>query len=113
MLASNGHRADSGLCVDILKVDVEGVESSLLRHTQWSRLCLGILLIEVHAEHIERRERAAFTLGELMSGVRRLEAAGMMLYSSEVVCGQCNGQAELGFVNVTWLRERVASRLPA
>lgn len=107
MLASNGHNAASGHCVDIVKVDVEGVESSLLRHTPWSRLCIGILLVEVHAEDIEKREGAAFTIGELARGVRRLEAAGMMLYSSEVVCGQCNGQAELGFVNATWLRDRV------
>ena len=91
------------------QVDVEGVEGALFRSTQWSRLCIRILLVEVHAEQIEKREKQAYTVGELANAIQRLERAGLMLYSSEVVCGNCNGQAELGFVNVTWLRKALTA----
>ena len=43
MLASNGNH-----CVDILKVDVDGVEDTLLRSTRWEELCVGMFVFEIH-----------------------------------------------------------------
>ena len=50
-----------------------------------------------HAKH-------PFRVADAISLVHRLESAGFMHYSSELVCAWCPGQMELGFVNVSWLR---------
>lgn len=51
MLASNGNA-----CVDILKVDVDGVEDTMLRSTRWEELCVGMLVFEIHGPSIEAFE---------------------------------------------------------
>ena len=49
MLASNNHT-----CVDVLKIDVDGAESSTLRDTDWSSMCIGMLLLEHHGRNIQK-----------------------------------------------------------
>ena len=107
-LAMNGHT-----CVDILKVDVEGSEHGVLEGTVWGvphGVCVGMLLLELHGFHPGAATSAQhtgtqLTAGKVLTQVRRLEDAGLQLYSSELVCPRCNGQAELAFINVTWLSE--------
>ena len=124
MFSDNGHE-----CVDILKIDVEGMEGELIPKAPWQSLCVGMLLIEVHSQRIELLEidqakRAAggdasanpsvpvkptartprYTVGRALADVHTLERAGFALYSSEMVCARCPGAAELAFVNVSWLR---------
>ena len=61
----------------------------MLRHTRWSDLCVGILLIELHGSIIEKSEHTAYTFGDAYRGVKALEAVGFLHYSSEAVCGMC------------------------
>ena len=108
MLAANGH---AGQCVDVLKIDVEGAEEEVLARVDWSAstLCVGLLLIELHADVIERNENGRpYTIGRALARVRALEAAGFLHYGSEVVCGVCHGQVELAFVNASWLGGLIA-----
>ena len=51
LLTANGH---TGACVDVLKLDVEGFELAILRETDWSQLCVGNLLLEIHGQNCER-----------------------------------------------------------
>ena len=67
--------------VDVLKMDVEGVEDEVLASLDWSLLCVGLLLVELHAGGKD------FTIGRVLQHIRALESAGFMHYSSEVVCG--------------------------
>ena len=107
-LAMNGHT-----CVDILKMDVEGSEHGVLEDTMWGvphGVCVGMLLLELHGSHPGAATSALhtgtqLTAGKVLTQVRRLEDAGLQLYSSELVCPRCNGQVELAFINVTWLSE--------
>ena len=103
MLASNNHT-----CVDVLKIDVDGAESSTLRDTDWSSMCIGMLLLEHHGKNIQKMTGKAYTIGHALANVRRLEQAGLLLYSQEVVCPYCDGATELAFVNVTWAREMMS-----
>ena len=69
-----------------------------------------MLLLELHGSHPGAATSAQhtgtqLTAGKVLTQVRRLEDAGLQLYSSELVCPRCNGQAELAFINVTWLSE--------
>ena len=100
MLSSNNHT-----CVDVLKIDVDGAESSTLRATDWSSMCIGMLLLEHHGRNIQKITGKAYTIAHALANVRRLEQAGLLLYSQEVVCPYCDGATELAFVNVTWARE--------
>ena len=115
MFSDNGHE-----CVDILKIDVEGMEGDLIPSAPWQSLCVGMLLIEVHGQRIEHLKKAAqranttnslaaprafrYTVGRALADIHILERAGFALYSSEMVCRLCPGAAELAFVNVSWLR---------
>ena len=115
MLASNGNH-----CVDILKVDVDGVEDTLLRSTRWEELCVGMFVFEIHGPLIEAFETqpqpehgrhgapGKYTVARALSRLQRLERLGFMHYASELVCGRCPGQLEIGLVNVSWLREMAA-----
>ena len=102
MLASNNHT-----CVDVLKIDVDGAESSTLRDTDWSSMCIGMLLLEHHGRNIQKMTGKAYTIGHALANVRRLEQSGLLLYSQEVVCPYCDGATELAFINVTWAREMI------
>ena len=102
MLASNNHT-----CVDVLKIDVDGAESSTLRDTDWSSMCIGMLLLEHHGRNIQKMMGKAYTIGHALANVRRLEQSGLLLYSQEVVCPYCDGATELAFINVTWAREMI------
>lgn len=82
-----------------------GAESRTLRSTDWSRLCIGMLLLELHGNYIPKLTKTPYRIVELLSDVRRLEAAGFRLYASEAVCARCHGQAELAFINVSWARQ--------
>jgi hypothetical protein len=73
-------------------------------------VCVGLLLVEWHAELIEKREGGKpYTVGRALQRVRVLESAGFLHYSSEVVCGVCSGQVELAFVNASWLAGLIRS----
>ena len=131
MLRSNGH---ASRCVDVLKMDVEGVEEAVLPSLDWSRLCVGLLLVELHGGgrtstigsvcgHRAHKVQSARTphcfclcalsslllctlclcVVQVLDHIRKLEAAGFLHYSSEVVCSTCNGQTELAFINASWL----------
>ena len=102
MAQSNGHD-----CMDILKIDVDGAEGNALRETDWTQMCIGMLLIELHSNHIVRITGRPFRVTDAMTAIQRLEKAGFMMYASEMVCHGCggNGQAELAFVNTSWVRE--------
>ena len=56
---------------------------------------------------LETAQGASYLVLDAMADVRRLERAGFLLYSSEIVCGRCSGASELAFVNVSWARERL------
>jgi len=102
MLASNNHT-----CVDVLKIDVDGAEIGTLRDTDWSSMCIGMLLIEHHGRNIQKIT-GKYTIAHALANIRRLERAGLLLYSQEVVCPYCDGATELAFINVTWAREMLA-----
>lgn len=111
---------DARGCVDILKFDVEGTELGVLRNTPWRQLCVGLLLFELHPPLLEsthvpsphvpgwRGTHGYVPGGPLgaLTDIRRLEAAGFMLYSSEMVCGRCRS-VELALINVTWAKETI------
>ena len=103
MLRANGHT-----CVDILKIDVDGAESGTLLKTDWSALCVGLILLEHHGRLIQKVRHEPYRVSHALHDVRRLERAGFRLYSSEVVCAYCEGQTELAFINVSWAREMLA-----
>ena len=124
MLAANRHQ---GRCLDILKCDIEGHEFGLLTRSDWSQICVGILLVEVHdsTRHIPHDSptdsAGSFTIGYQMSRgyYHVLEQAGFALYSSEAVCpgssasgNECDGLQEQGWVNTSWLRAKIET-LPA
>lgn len=98
-------------CADIVKVDVEGAEHTMLEHAPWRRLCVGLLLFELHPPvadfatgALRGGNTSAFTTGEALRLIARLEAAGFRHYATEPVCPHCELQAEFAFVNVSWLR---------
>jgi hypothetical protein len=100
-----------GRCIDILKIDVEGLEGEVLPSTNWSQLCVGMLLVELHSALIDLKEIAAkrgpYNIKRALESVQRLERAGFAHYSTEIVCPSCVGQMEVAFVNVSWLQHLV------
>jgi len=118
MMRSNGHE-----CIDILKVDIEGMEHDLITGTEWGSLCVGMFLVEYHSEHAFRVTNNVvkshgpgrhLSIGEVLGDVHKLERAGFFMYSMELVCvgfgpalhhaSGCAGQTELAFVNASWLK---------
>jgi len=98
MFESNGHD-----CVDILKFDVEGAEYDILEDTDWSSLCIGMILFELHGGMIRDQRGVDYTVKDGIRHVRRLEEAGFQHYKTEQVWVGGHAQAELAFVNYTWL----------
>lgn len=109
MLEENGHT-----CIDVLKFDVEGAEYDILEYTDWEKLCIGMVLFEVHGgiiAHTRRegqgRERVnatyTYKVGDAVRHIRRLERAGFHHYKTEQVFVGGYAQAEMAFVNYTWL----------
>ena len=90
-------------CIDILKFDIEGAEYQILEDTKWDQLCIGMILFEVHGGLIESFHGSPYTVGDAVRHIRRLENAGFHHYKTEQVYVGGNGQAELAFVNYTWL----------
>ena len=52
-----------------------------------------------------------YSVTDAVEDVRTLERAGFMHFLSEVVCPKCDGQAEMAFVNTTWLRNNLMAGL--
>ena len=71
---------------------------------------MGMLLLEHHGGKMASVRGSPYLVYDAMADLKRLEHAGFMLYSSEVVCGRCYGSSELSFVNVSWVRERLLLR---
>jgi len=90
-------------CIDVLKFDIEGAEFDILEDTEWEKLCIGMVLFEVHGRKIESFKTSPYTVGDAVRHIRRLENAGFHHYKTEQVYVGGNGQAELAFVNFTWL----------
>ena len=99
-----------GECVDVLKIDAEGVELDALsfdhtapphkrRPPPW---CAGLLLLELHAT--PRKIGFELSVATAVEFAQWLEQAGMHHFSSELQCAHCMGYTELGFVNVSWLQ---------
>ena len=98
-------------CVDVVKIDVEGSEWDILHTVDWSNVCAGILLFEQHSnpKFLPARHGDYISVGTQLDYHRKLENAGFRHYMSEAVCpaNECTGLQEQGWVNVTWLRERL------
>lgn len=100
ILDENGHSH----CIDVLKFDVEGAEYSILEDTDWKRLCIGMILFEVHGGIIARKRGGIkYRVSDAIRHIRRLEGAGFHHYKTEQVWVGGNAQAEMAFVNYTWL----------
>ena len=98
MMKENNHN-----CIDVLKFDVEGAEYDILENTDWSLSCIGIILFELHGGIISYNRNQPYVIGDAVRHIRKLEKAGFVHYATEQVYVGGNAQAELAFVNITWL----------
>lgn len=72
--------------IDVLKFDIEGSEWGVLRTVNWSKLKIGQVLFEIHAEASGHRK----SLGDVFdqaSFLVELDRAGFRQSSLEPVCG--------------------------
>lgn len=83
--------------IDVLKMDVEGAEWDVIASTDFARLDVGQILVEVHDF------QSKYTLRSVVEEFYgRLEKAGFLLFSVEPVCLGCLGQYELAFIHRNW-----------
>ena len=64
--------------------------------------------LAIRSTHIRRMTGRPYRIHDIMLALQRLEAAGFMMYASEMVCAKCSAQAELAFVNTSWVREMLS-----
>jgi Methyltransferase domain len=86
--------------VEILKIDIEGSEWSVLRHVEWSALRVGQILVEFHPQF--RGPTTAASMNEIFS---LLEDAGFYLASLEPSTMSNFGQVEAVFIHREWSPE--------
>ena len=110
--ATNTQKSLIKTSIDVIKIDIESHEHSVLEHADFSKIRVGNLLLELHANKIDDRLIATGKSGEdryLMKHVFRhfvkLEKAGYRLFSSEPVCSGCASSTELSFVHRDWAPE--------
>jgi hypothetical protein len=93
IVAENNHALK---VIDVLKIDVDGGEWDFIATTDWSKLRVGQLLIEIHIP------------GEINAGrliheyIAPIEEAGFSMFFMESVCQGCPGQLEIGFLHRRW-----------
>lgn len=85
--------------LDVLKIDVEGSEWSVILDTDWSSLQVGQLLIELHPQ----LGGGPTTAGALEPYFHKLEEAGFFLASIEPVTYTNFGQVEVSFIHEGWI----------
>ena len=72
-------------------------------YTSTASLCIGMVLFELHGGMIRDQRGVDYTVKDGIRHVRRLEEAGFQHYKTEQVWVGGHAQAELAFVNYTWL----------
>ena len=102
-------------CVDIVKIDIEGGEHTLLASTHWENLCIGMLLFELHGHPTALPPwHRWLSIGDVASYFHELEQAGFGHYAMEIVgpptgfrgAERLTGAAEIAFINTSWLLAR-------
>ncbi len=90
--------------IEALKIDIDGGEWDVIKSTDWSKLRVGQLLLEIH---VPGGMNARTLIEEYIA---RIEAGGFTLFLMEAVCHGCPGQLELGFLNRQGLRSGAGAR---
>ena len=81
--------------IEVLKMDIEGSEFDVLPHEDWTSICIGQILMELHPKPHQ-------TLGNILEHLDHLERAGYRLFSTEHVCVGCGSQMEMSFIHKWW-----------
>lgn len=88
--------------LDVLKIDVEGSEWSIIAGTDWRSFVAGQLLLELHPQ----LGGGPVNVSSMQPYFERLEEAGYLLASLEPVTYSNFGQVEVTFVHESWVPGR-------
>ena len=68
-----------------------------------AKLCIGMVLFELHGGMIGEQRKEVYTVMHGIRHIQRLEQAGFHHYKTEQVWVGGHAQAEMAFVNISWL----------